>query len=227
MGNTLYFTHGNYSFVSGDVNNPQPYLYSLAINSKTPVERTIPASFYQRYDLPGSPNIAHDIEDTQTVLWYDNDSLYSAFLPADTVYGEPLELSMFSTTANEWTSSGVGTTLNLSSTYHHDLNGSEVQLLDEWGWSSEASVSVPEAGLSFSFGGSPSSDVLPGLITFNASSPYYTWWNNTSPGISDVPVPLVAESEMVYIPYGKEGVLLMMGGYSVSLPCPSKNLSDW
>jgi hypothetical protein len=115
LGNQLYFTHGNYTFVSGEENTPQPYLFSLALSNSTPVETFIPSSAYQRYSLPtgADPNIAFITEDTQTILWYNNQSLFTVFATGSDATTAN-EMSMFDTKAGTWGSANVqGSGVNL------------------------------------------------------------------------------------------------------------------
>jgi hypothetical protein len=168
-----------------------------------PVEAYIPLNAFQKYSLPSNavPAIAYEDQDTQTILRYNNDSLFTYF---DTGTGAPATfMSLFNTNTNSWSPANV--------------QGEGVDLFQYWG--SEASVSLPEIGLSFSFGGNPifpAPEAHPGLVTFNASTPSWSNYTAVPAGSSGVQPPLVAESEIVYVPYGKAGVLLMMGGYSVS-----------
>lgn len=178
------------------------------MNNNTPIESFIPSNKYQKYPIPtgANPNIAISAEDTQTILWYNEDSLFTVFTEGIDET-PPSEMSVFDTKSNSWSSANV--------------QGSGVNLYIDSG--SEGSVSVPTSGFSFSFGGNPSLVALPGLVTFNASLQAaldITWSNNTAAGTYGVQVPVIAEAEMVYVPYGKEGVLLLMGGYVVSVTNP-------
>ena len=79
------------------------------------------------------------------------------------------------------------------------------------------SATIPSRGLSFSFGRSLfQASAQQGFITFNASvtdSP--NWINQTTTGSGRFQVPFTSEAEMVYLPMGSEGVLLLMGGIDV------------
>ena len=72
-------------------------------------------------------------------------------------------------------------------------------------------ASIPYNGLAFSFG-----VAVPGLVIFDNSLPQSLKWNNQTTSKSQgIQVPLVSEAEMVYVPMGKEGVLLVIGGTDV------------
>lgn len=94
------------------------------------------------------------------------------------------------------------------------VSGSNVTLKNE---SSEMSATIPSRGLSFSFGTSSfQGSAQPGFITFNASIADSPNWNNqTTTGRGGIPVPFASEAELVYLPMGSEGVLLLLGGIEV------------
>lgn len=94
------------------------------------------------------------------------------------------------------------------------VSGSNVNLTSG---SSEMLATIPSRGLSFSFGNSI--DLVssqPGFVTFNASMAGSPNWNNqTMTGREGIQIPFTSEAEMVYLPMGKEGVLLLIGGIEV------------
>lgn len=94
------------------------------------------------------------------------------------------------------------------------VSGSNVNLKNE---SSEMLATIPSRGLSFSFGTSEFQTAgQPGFITFNASTANSPNWNNqTMTGREGIQVPFASEAELVYLPMGNEGVLLLMGGIDV------------
>lgn len=79
------------------------------------------------------------------------------------------------------------------------------------------SATIPSRGLSFSFGAAVfEAFAQRGFITFNASIADSPNWNNqTTTGREGIPVPFAFEAELVYIPMGSEGVLLLIGGIDV------------
>ena len=145
-----------------------------------------------------TPNAAIVNEDNAAFLWYSNDTLYAPNLGA----GPSNTIAAFNTTAADWSFVSVsGDDVGLKS-----INSESDHR------SSEMSASIPSSGLAFSFGDFG----LPGLVRFdNAVSQSLTWKNQTSGGSQGIQVPLVAEAEMVFVPLGKEGVLLVMGGMDV------------
>ena len=78
-------------------------------------------------------------------------------------------------------------------------------------------AAIPSRGFSFSFGVSIfNTSAQPGFITFNASRADFPYWNNqTTAGQEGYQVPFASEAELVYIPIGNEGVLLLIGGMDV------------
>lgn len=145
-----------------------------------------------------TPNAAIMNEANAAFLWYSNDTLYAPNLgaaPGNTI-------AAFNTTTADW--SFVSVTGD-----HVRLKAIGSELDDR---SSEMSVSIPSSGLAFSFGDFG----LPGLIKFDDSAPQaLTWTNETSGRSQGVPIPVISEAEMVYVPLGKEGVLLVIGGMDV------------
>ena len=137
-------------------------------------------------------------EDNAAFLWYSNDTLYAPDLsspPGNT-------LAAFNTATEDWSFLPVsGDDVSLKS-FNSKLDHR----------SSEMSASIPSNGLAFSFG----DFAQPGLVKFDSSaSQTLTWQNQTSGGSQGIQVPLVSEAEMVYVPLGKKGVLLVMGGMDV------------
>ena len=73
-----------------------------------------------------------------------------------------------------------------------------------------SSISAPDRRTSFAL-----SPDLPGFVMLNASDPdHLTWTNTTTQGPRGIAVPAVwGDSEMVYVPLGQKGVLLVFGAY--------------
>ena len=179
--------------------NLEPYLFYLDLSTNVTVESFLSPSILQRYSLPSdmTPNAAIGNKDYDTFLWYSKDTVYAPNLGA-----AGNTIAAFDTTKGDWRFlpvSGVDV-------YSKDISSA---LNDP---SSEMSASIPSSGLAFSFGGFG----LPGLVKFNNSVPRsLTWTNQTSGGSPGIQVPVVSEAEMVYVPLGKEGVLLVIGGMDV------------
>lgn len=155
-----------------------------------------------------TPNTAIVNEDNAAFLWYSNDTLYAPHLGA-TAAGDTI--AAFNTTTADWSF------LSVSGDDDVRLKSISSEFDDR---SSEMSASIPSSGLAFSFGDFG----LPGLVKFDSSvSQALRWENQTSGGSQGIQVPLVSEAEMVYVPLGKEGVLLVMGGMDVRFePIPRR-----
>lgn len=148
-------------------------------------------------------NAAIGNQDNAAFLWYSDDTLYVPDLSSPPGNA----LAAFNTATEDWSFLPV--------------TGDEVRLKssdsDSDHRSSEMSASIPSSGLAFSFG----DFAQLGLVKFDGSVPRaLTWQNQTSGGSQGIQVPLVSEAEMVYVPLGKQGVLLVMGGMDVRLEVP-------
>lgn len=169
-----------------------PYLFYLDLAVNLTVEQYLSPDILRKYPIPANmtPNIADVYEDSSAILWYSNDTLYSH--NSDRVDNT---LAAFNTTTENWS--------------FVEVSGNNVQLVDR---SSEMSASIESSGLAFSFG----STGKPGLLKFNNLVPQSLTWSNETSRLGGIQVPLVSEAEMVYVPMGKEGVLLIIGGMDVS-----------
>lgn len=143
-----------------------------------------------------TPNAAVINEDNAAVLWYSNDTLYTPNSDREDTSVDNT-LAAFNTTTTAWS--------------FVEVSGSNVQLKDR---SSEMSASIPSSGLAFSFGVTGT----PGLVKFNDSVPEsLTWSNQSTSGSQGIQVPLLSEAEMIYVPMGKKGILIVMGGQDVRI----------
>lgn len=204
--------HGNYTFTSTtsasycelilslkrgyrDNIDIDPYLFSLDLSTNLTAQAFVPDSYLQRYPLPSDVVHSGTFSIQAPLLWYSNDTLYTS--PST---GDHSLLRTFDTITNMWSSITI--------------SGSDVTLKNE---SSEMLAAIPSRGLSFSFGVSMfQTSAQPGFITFNASqadSP--NWKNQITNGQEEIPIPFISEAELVYIPIGNEGVLLLIGGIDV------------
>ena len=168
------------------------------------VEEPIAQSILESYALPSNLTFLWEAyaapymsEDTMGALWYANDTLYASnpALAQNT-------LGSFNTTTNEWD--------------YVSVSGNSVDMM--FG-SSEMIASDPFGGVYFTF----SPPGLPGFVTLDArTSESLSWTNHTTGGSEGIDVPYVGLGELVYLPMGAAGVLLLIGGYDVSLPPVSK-----
>lgn len=78
-------------------------------------------------------------------------------------------------------------------------------------------ASAPESGLGFIYGGN--TPYMSGMLRFDASNPdKLSWTNETlSNGSYGAQVPNLISGALVYIPAGKEGMLISFGGANVRL----------
>lgn len=183
---------------------PVPYLYWVALDSAFPAEGNIPLSSLNAVLI--DQNIAGAYDSAMNTagevggqhiggLWYTTDTAY--------VYaGSPIQeavdvLAAYNTTSGVWGNVSVsGGNFN----YGNRSGG--------------AAVSVPESGMSFYLGGSHG---LSGLVRLNASDAADLMWTNETLGDGSygTAVPDLAGHNMVYVPAGKEGVLVTFGGSNV------------
>ncbi len=159
-------------------------MLAVELSSNLAFEASIPYSKLLGNPFPSSVD---GITNTQGTLWASRDKIYlwKINTSADT-------LQVFDIATKQWSSTSV--TGNVEG-----LNGPGL-----------ASVSVPDQSVSFALGRN-----LPGFVIFNESDPNaLTWTNQTSPGLSGTSVPAVYEdSELIYVPLGESGILLMFGSY--------------
>ena len=76
-------------------------------------------------------------------------------------------------------------------------------------------VSDPVSGLSFFIGGG---DNVRGLLKIDLSDPAHPSWTNQSAQLfsTGAEIPQMIGASMIYLPKGRSGVLLLMGGVNVS-----------
>lgn len=169
---------------------PEPHLFHLDLSTSFHVEQFLANGTFDSFPLPPTlpPNPATITEGKSAALWFSNDTLYAAEVDSS--------ITSFDTVTNQWQSV--------------DVSGAHIDLQNH---SPETSVSIPYSGLSFFFGETN----IPGLVRFDASRPDALEWTNqtTQSNTEGIRVPKVAQAEMVHVPLGKEGVLLLMGGYDV------------
>lgn len=140
-------------------------------------------------------NTAGNVGQSLGALWYTTDTTY---VYAGSSVQEAVDvLAAYNTTSGTWSNVSVsGGNFN----YGNRTGG--------------AAVSVPESGMSFFLGGAQD---LTGLVRLNASDAAdLTWTNETlGKGSYGTAVPDLSGHNMVYVPAGKEGVLIAFGGSNV------------
>ncbi|KAH8689001.1 hypothetical protein BGW36DRAFT_402059 [Talaromyces proteolyticus] len=195
VNDSLYFIGGNYSVVSldGQTISPSTTLYSLDVNNQFPVERSIPQSLLTDTTIASQITAAYNSSligsngDAAGALWHTNDTIY--------IFGGGFEtptnsVSSYNVRTSEWKEVEVkGGSFNFG-------NRSSAQY-----------VSVPERNLGFV-----------GMIRFDASDPNNLSWTNETLGNGSygADVPNLDSGTMVYVPAGKEGMLISFGGSNVA-----------
>ncbi|KAH8880606.1 hypothetical protein GQ53DRAFT_833202 [Thozetella sp. PMI_491] len=206
VNDQLYFMSGNYSIVAfnGQQILPTASLYSLNLTNNFPVERSIPQGVFSNGSIDSTVTVAYqdslrvNTGDSNGALWHINDTLY--------VFGGGFEtssatdkVSAYDTKSNSWKDVTVsGGKFNFG---HR---------------TSAQYVSVPDSGLGFIYGGV--SPYMGGMIRFDASDPDNLSWTNETlgSGAHGKEMPNLESGALVYIPAGKEGMLVSFGGSNFS-----------
>ncbi|KAJ5895351.1 hypothetical protein N7495_007042 [Penicillium taxi] len=200
----LYFMGGNYSVISydGQVIEPAASLYSIGLNSQFPVERSIPQAVLNNHTITSKKSVAYENAlrtsggDANGAIWSIDDSIY--------VFGGGFKtpndkLSVYNVSTDKWKDVTVaGGNFNFG-------NRTSVQF-----------ASAPDSGLGFIYGGS--APYMSGMIRFNATDPDNLSWTNETLGNGSygTQVPNLNAGAMVYIPAGKEGMLISFGGGNIT-----------
>ncbi|KAJ5144651.1 hypothetical protein N7448_002043 [Penicillium atrosanguineum] len=202
----LYFIGGNYSTATydGQVIKPSTNLYYLDLDSQFPVERTIPKSSLHTDAVTPRSTPAYNLAkggNGDGVIWTMNDTMYffgGGFGDSDFANGVDT-ISSYNASTGRWKNVQVnGGNFNFG-------NRSDTQ-----------SASIPEAGLGFVYGGRE--PYMHGMIRFDASDPNNPSWTNETlnNGSHGVDVPRLNAGAMVYVPAGKEGMLISFGGGNIT-----------
>lgn len=150
-------------------------------------------------DVPTSltPTINSQVRGSGGGFFYDNTTIYtfSGFdkddVPATNV------LPTFNTSTDTWATVAVD-----GGNFSYGQLGGMV------------TSSVPEFSLSFSLSGDLA-NVAEGLIRLDTSIPNKPSWANITMDAFQNPTPRVAGASMPYVPMGKRGVLMLIGGFDV------------
>lgn len=173
-------------------------MFSLDLSDSFPVETVLSQNFIQSITIPPNvvPNLINQSEELYNgALFATNDTFY-VFGGADPTQNL---LASYNAISETWASVSVSGSDFLTNPRYQGQ-----------------SVSDPFTGLSFYSGGT---DNIYGMVKFDASNPAAVSWTNetsVSPGDGD-PSPNRFLGGMVYLPKGKAGVLLLLGGYFVLL----------
>jgi hypothetical protein len=176
-------------------------LYYMDLDSQFPVESTIPQSALHTSAISSDINVAHQMTEypgSNGAMWRTNDSMYFFGGGFDTAIDT---VSFYNVSSGKWK--------------EVEVSGGKFNFGNR---STAQSVSVPELGLGFIFGGS--GPYMEGMIRFDASDPNnLTWTNETlDHGSHGVNVPNLNAGTLLYIPASTEGMLISFGGGNVSYP---------
>ncbi|EKG14748.1 Galactose oxidase/kelch beta-propeller [Macrophomina phaseolina MS6] len=207
----LYFMGGDYHF-DGDANaktftNDNLFYFDLSGNTSIPADSIIPASALTQLPIPlsATPTLANQTHSRGGALFTAADAFYVfAGLDGDDVSSaDSSSLAKFNTTSSTWSRATV--------------SGGPFNRLTR---TSAGAVSAPDTGLSFFSGGTNAGVGKPGqptgMLRFDARDPdALTWRNETAvTSSSGVGVPARVGGNMVFVPMGEQGVVLVWGGYN-------------
>ncbi|KAH7062261.1 hypothetical protein B0J12DRAFT_232391 [Macrophomina phaseolina] len=207
----LYFMGGDYHF-DGDANaktftNDNLFYFDLSGNTSIPADSIIPASALTQLPIPlsATPTLANQTHSRGGALFTAADAFYVfAGLDGDDVSSaDSSSLAKFNTTSSTWSRATV--------------SGGPFNRLTR---TSAGAISAPDTGLSFFSGGTNAGVGKPGqptgMLRFDARDPdALTWRNETAvTSSSGVGVPARVGGNMVFVPMGEQGVVLVWGGYN-------------
>ncbi|GME64071.1 Kelch repeat protein [Neofusicoccum parvum] len=205
----LYFMGGDYHF-DGDAagqtsSSDKLYYFDLGGSANIEAESIISSSSLNQISVPfdTTETLENQTHSQGGALFYTLDSFYVFSGLGEGSTTENNILAQYNTSSNQWSS--------------HTVSGGNFNKLNRL-FPGEASV--PSTGLSFFSGGGNSGTTRPGgrpmgMVRFDASNPdSLSWRNETSTSSSGVPVPARVGGNMVYVPMGEQGVILVWGGYN-------------
>lgn len=199
---------GDYHF-DGDANgktfsSDSLYYFDLSGNTDLQAESIISSSSLNKISVPfdTTSGLENQTHNQGGALFQTLDSFYVYAGLGDTSTTENNVLAMYNTTSNQWSS--------------HTVSGGNYNKLNRL---FPGAASIPSTGLSFFSGGGSSGVSQPGqptgMLRFDASNPdALTWRNETARSSSGVSVPARVGGNMVYVPMGEQGVILLWGGYN-------------
>ncbi|KAL2831845.1 hypothetical protein BJY01DRAFT_226384 [Aspergillus pseudoustus] len=223
VNNRLYFMGGNYSTeglaaeVGDEPGEPAANLYHLELDAQFPVEQSIPASALGRQPIHENETLAYNMAFTSTgvnrnrAIWTINGTVY--VFGGD--YRTPItRIAAYDTAVGRWEEVEVaGGAFNIGQRQN------------------PLYASAPEAGFGFMLGGYD--PMVSGMIRFDASNPDNLSWTNETleNGSSGIEVPNLYSGAMVYIPAGRQGMLIAFGGGNFSTGITedgwAESASDW
>ena len=175
-------------------------LFSLDLSTTFPVETLLSPDFLHNTSI--SLDIVPALLSQTESLWAgalfaSNDSIY-IYGGGDSSGGSENTLASYNVTTSTWNPVAVS-----GGEFENDSR------------SFGQSVSIPASGLAFFVGGT---DGVQGMLRFDESdSSRISWTNQTlSNGSRGISIPDSVAGGMVYLPVGKAGILLLLGGSNVS-----------
>ncbi|KAL1627910.1 hypothetical protein SLS54_002177 [Diplodia seriata] len=204
----LYFMGGDYHFdgdASGETfSSDSLYYFDLSGNTDIQAETIIASSSLNKISVPfdTTTTLEEQTHNQGGALFSTLDTFYVFAGLSDDSTTENNVLAAYNRTSNQWSS--------------HTVSGGEYNKLNRL---FAGTASVPSTGLSFFSGGGNSGVYKPGqptgMLRFDASNPdALTWRNETAQSSSGVSVPARVGGNMVYVPMGEQGVILVWGGYN-------------
>lgn len=172
-------------------------LFSLDLNSPFPVETLLTPSFVQNTTVPfnARPRELSGYPDAgQGALFATNDS-FLVYAKDDPSASPDHTLVSYNVSARQWGSTS--------------LSGGNFQNNPQ---TAGMGASDPVSGLSFFIGGW---DGIGGLLKIDTSDSSWANENTRIHSTEDV-FPRIGGGGLVYLPIGKAGILLLIGGYNVS-----------
>lgn len=200
VGHSIFFMDGSYKTIGDDANvsdwKSEHVLFSLDLETSFPVEDLLSPDFLHNISIPSTvtPDIINQVESIWSgALFATNDTLY-IYGGGDVDENPMHDLASYNITTNSWKQVSI--------------SGGDFEIgrrvLGQ-------GVSDPISGLSFFTGGSNN---VGGMLRLDASNPDdVTWTNQTKfSGSKGESVPEVLSGGLVYLPVGKAGILLLLGG---------------
>ncbi|OJD35109.1 kelch repeat protein [Diplodia corticola] len=204
----LYFMGGDYHF-DGDADgetfsSDSLYYFDLSGNTDIQADTIISSSSLNKISVPfdTTPTLENQTHAQGGALFSTLDSFYVFAGLGEGSTTENNVLAAYNRTSSQWSS--------------HTVSGGNYNKLNRL---FPGTASIPSTGLSFFSGGGSSGTNKPGqptgMLRFDASNPNaLTWRNETAESSSGVSVPARVGGNMVYVPMGEQGVILLWGGYN-------------
>ena len=188
-------------------------VFAIDLASQFPVEDLLSRDFYRNISIPLDivPNIEDRARSFGTgALFSTNDSfyIYGSGSSDDPPQATRHTIASYNMSSNAW---------NAVKPSGGDFNG-DARFLGQ-------TASDPVTGMSYFTGGA---DNVQGMLEFNASDPGHVTWANITQGTGIHGTdPMVMGGEMVFLPFGEAGVLLLLGDANVIVHIFDIDSSTW